>query len=295
MENSPQEPLLADCSPLAPLGRTDIALGIAMTTKIAIAGAAGRMGQQILQDAILREAEVAVTGALVEVELEEGLINHLFVHLDKSGATITTNPNAAFAGADVVIDFTLPAATADIMAAAKAAGAAYVLGTTGHSAEQRAAIEAAAQDMPILWAANFSLGVNVLLGLVEKADKALDGFDLDILELHHNQKVDAPSGTALALGRAAAAGRGAQLDQVATYAREGETGARPEGEIGFATLRGGDNPGEHTVMLVGEGERIELSHRALDRSIFAKGAVTAACWLKGQPAGLYGMSDVLGL
>lgn len=249
-----------------------------MTIKIAIAGASGRMGQQLL----------AATAAKTEAELS-GAFDRA------AGEGISSDMAAAFGGADVVIDFTLPAATGDIMAAAKAAGAAYVLGTTGHSPEQRSAIEAAVQDMPILWAANFSLGVNVLLGLVEKAAKALEGFDLDILELHHNQKVDAPSGTALALGRAAAAGRKVDLDQVATYAQEGETGARPQGEIGFATLRGGDNPGEHTVMLVGEGERLELSHRALDRSIFAKGAVTAACWLKGKPAGLYGMSDVLGL
>ena len=205
----------------------------------------------------------------------------------------------AFAGADVVIDFTLPAATREVMAAAKAAGAAYVLGTTGHEAAQRQAIEAAAHSMPILWAANFSLGVNVLLGLVQQAARALPAplFDLDILELHHGRKIDAPSGTALALGRAAAAGRGITLEEVATYARAGETGARPEGEIGFATLRGGNNPGEHSVLLLGEGERIELSHRALDRSIFAKGAVTAALWLhehrRGQP-GLYGMADVLG-
>ena len=251
-----------------------------MTVKIAIAGAAGRMGQQLM--AATQDREGAELSGAFDRTPGEGLVDDMAV---------------AFAGADVVIDFTLPLATAEISAAAKAAGAAYVLGTTGHDAAQRAEIEAAAQDMPILWAANFSLGVNVLLGLVEKAAKALpaDLFDLDILELHHNKKVDAPSGTALALGKAAAAGRGADLDQIATYVREGETGARPVGEIGFATLRGGDNPGEHTVMLVGAGERIELTHRALDRSIFAKGAVTAAIWLKGKGPGLYSMSDVLGL
>ena len=249
-----------------------------MTTKIAIAGAAGRMGQQIL----------AATEAKAEAELS-GAFDR------RAGAGILADPGEAFAGAHVVIDFTLPAATADILAATRAAGAAYVLGTTGHTPEQRAAIEAAAQDMAILWAANFSLGVNVLIGLVERASKALEGFDLEILELHHNQKVDAPSGTALALGRAAAAQRQISLDQVASYARVGEIAVRPKGEIGFATLRGGDNPGEHTVLLVGEGERLELTHRALDRSIFAKGAVTAACWLKGKPAGLYSLSDVLGL
>ena len=252
-----------------------------MTVKIAIAGAAGRMGQQL----------IAATQARAAAQLSGTF--------DRSG-DYETDMAAAFSGADVVIDFTLPAATSDIMAAARTAGAAYVLGTTGHDPDQRQGIERAAQTMPILWAANFSLGVNVLLGLVAQAAKALpaDSFDLDILELHHNRKVDAPSGTALALGHAATKGRSQSLDQVATYARQGETGARAVGEIGFATLRGGDNPGEHTVMLVGEGERIELSHRALDRSIFAKGAITAAIWLhenrKDQP-GLYSMSDVLGL
>ena len=251
-----------------------------MTTKIAIAGAKGRMGQQLMAATKAHEGAV-LSGGFDRVPDD----------------FVSDKMDAAFAGADVIIDFTLPAATADIMAAAKSAGAAYVLGTTGHTPEQKAAIEAMAQDMPVLWAANFSLGVNLLLSLVEQAAASLpaDAFDLDIWEMHHNQKVDAPSGTALALGRAAAAGRGVTLDQVQQLSREGDTGARPEGEIGFATTRGGDNPGEHTVYLVGQGERLELTHRAMDRSIFAKGAVTAACWLKGKPAGLYGMKDVLGL
>ena len=247
-----------------------------MTVKIAIAGAAGRMGQELIAEINRRE------GAIVSGTFDRASDADLDV-------------NQAFSGADVVIDFTLPAATSHISAAAQAAGAAYVLGTTGHSVDQQAAIRATADHMAVLWAANFSLGVNVLLGLVERAAQALpaDHFDLDIMEMHHSRKVDAPSGTALALGQAAAAGRGQRLDQVARYTREGGIGARPRGEIGFATLRGGDNPGEHTVLLLGEGERIELSHRALDRSIFAKGAVTAALWLKGRPPGLYSMADVL--
>lgn len=251
-----------------------------MTIKIAIAGAAGRMGQQLLAQ-VAANPKADLSGAFDRV----------------ASAGIQDSMSAAFAGADVVIDFTLPAATLDIMQAAKDAGAAYLLGTTGHDAAQLAAIDAMTGQMPILRAANYSLGVNVLLGLVKQAAAALpaDAFDLDIVELHHNQKIDAPSGTALALGQAAAMGRDIQLEKVATYAREGETGKRPQGEIGFATLRGGDNPGEHTVLLVGAGERIELTHRAMDRSIFAKGAVSAACWLAGKPAGLYGMSDVLGL
>ena len=251
-----------------------------MTVKIAIAGAAGRMGQQLVAQ-VAANPKAELSGAFDRTE----------------GPGISADMAAAFAGADVVIDFTLPLATLDIMSAAKQAGAAYLMGTTGHDAAQKQAIQALGADMPVFTAANYSLGVNVLLGLVQQAAAALpaDAFDLDILELHHNQKIDAPSGTALALGQAAAAGREQALDEVATYAREGETGKRPMGEIGFATLRGGDNPGEHTVMLVGAGERIELTHRAMDRSIFAKGAVTAACWLAGKPAGLYGMSDVLGL
>ena len=251
-----------------------------MTIKIAIAGAAGRMGQQL----------IAATKADDRAELR-GAFDR------KADDFIDDSMTRAFQGAHVVIDFTLPTATAPILQAVKSAGAAYVLGTTGHDADQSAAIEAAAKDMPILWAANFSLGVNLLLSLVQKAAAALpaETFDLDIWELHHGKKVDAPSGTALALGRAAAAGRNIDLSPIQRLSREGDMGARMRGEIGFAATRGGDNPGEHTVYLLGEGERLELTHRALDRSIFAKGAVSAACWLKGKPVGLYGMSDVLGL
>ncbi len=250
-----------------------------MNSKIAVAGATGRMGQQVIA-AIEADPQALFHGGL--------------------GRSGESNQDLAglVDGADVVIDFTLPAATSQIMEVTLAAGAAYVLGTTGHVPAQLVAIAAAAKRMPILHAANFSLGVNVLLGLVNQTAKALPQFDLEILELHHNQKIDAPSGTALALGQAAAAGRGVELRDQATYAREGQTGARTRGEIGFATLRGGDNPGEHTVMLIGAGERLELRHQVLDRLIFAKGAVTAAIWLhqtcRGQP-GLYTMAHVLGL
>lgn len=246
-----------------------------MSVKIAIAGAAGRMGQQL----------IAAT------EANAGAIFH--AGFDLTGG-FEASLDSAFKGADVVIDFTLPDATGNIMAAAREAGASYVLGTTGHSDAQLKLIKSESIKLPILQAANYSLGVNVLMGLVNQAAKALSKFDIEILELHHSKKIDAPSGTALALGHSAALARGAQLNQMATYSRVGEPGARPEGEIGFATLRGGDNPGEHTVMFVGDGERVELTHRALDRSIFAKGAVAAAVWMKGKKPGLYGMEDILG-
>jgi 4-hydroxy-tetrahydrodipicolinate reductase len=172
-----------------------------------------------------------------------------------------------------------------------------VIGTTGLSAEQEQALRAAASSTAIMRAANMSLGVNLLLGLTEQVARALgaDAFDIEILEMHHKHKVDAPSGTALALGQAAARGRGVDLGEMADRARDGMTGARRTGAIGFAALRGGDVVGDHVVIFAGAGERVELAHRATDRGIYARGAVTAARWLHGRPAGLYRMADVLGL
>src|SRR5204862_7942658 len=166
----------------------------------------------------------------------------------------------------------------------------------GVDPEQAAAIHEAAKEVPILWAANMSLGVNILLALVEKTAAMLDpSYDIEVLEMHHRHKIDAPSGTALALGRAAAAGRQVKLEEVWRRSRDGHTGARPAGEIGFATLRGGEEVGVHTVMFAAAGERLELNHRAFSRQTYASGAVRGALWLQGRTAGLYGMKDVLGL
>jgi 4-hydroxy-tetrahydrodipicolinate reductase len=196
----------------------------------------------------------------------------------------------------VVIDFTVPAATVAHAEIAAGAGAAMVIGTTGLSPEQAGRIQAAAQRVPIMWAANMSLGVNILLALVERTAALLDAdYDIDVLEMHHRHKIDAPSGTALALGHAAAAGRKVGLEKVWRKTRDGHTGARPAGEIGFAALRGGDEVGFHTVMYAGIGERLELTHRAFSREIYANGAMKAARWVLTQKPGLYSMKDVLGL
>jgi 4-hydroxy-tetrahydrodipicolinate reductase len=203
----------------------------------------------------------------------------------------------ALAAADVVIDFTLPAASVALAAAcAERGGPALVIGATGFEPSQLAAIEAASAKVAIVRAANFSLGVNMLLGLVEQAARALgpDTYDIEIFEAHHRRKVDAPSGTALMLGEAAAKGRGVELGKVARRARDGITGPRATGEIGFAVQRGGDIIGEHSVTFAAEDEILTLSHSARDRSLFARGAVAAARWVAGRPPGLYDMQDVLG-
>jgi 4-hydroxy-tetrahydrodipicolinate reductase len=212
------------------------------------------------------------------------------------GVKATDDMHALFAAVDVVIDFTAPSATATHAKIAGGARKAMVIGTTGLDAFETRAIEEAAQMVPIMWAPNMSIGVNVLMTMVERAAKILDpSYDIEIVEMHHRHKVDAPSGTALGLGRAAAAGRGVKLDDVWRKTRDGQVGARPKGEIGFATLRGGDVVGDHTVVFAADGERVEFGHKASSRQVFAKGAVRAAAWVAGKPAGLYSMRDVLGL
>jgi 4-hydroxy-tetrahydrodipicolinate reductase len=212
------------------------------------------------------------------------------------GVTLTDRPAEMFAAVDAVIDFTAPAATAAHAALAAEAGCAFVAGTTGLEDEHRAALRAAAKRVPVVWAPNMAAGVNLLFALTERVAQALGPeFDIEIVETHHRHKVDAPSGTALALGEAAAAGRGVALRDVRESGRDGITGARARGAIGFASLRGGDVVGDHTVVFAGAGERIELTHRAASREIFANGAVRAALWTAGRAPGLYGMKDVLGL
>ncbi len=209
---------------------------------------------------------------------------------------IVADAAAAIAAANVLIEFTVPAATVAHASVCADKGVSMVIGTTGLDPEQTRAIHEAAKKVPILWAANMSLGVNILLALVEKTASMLDPvYDIEIVEMHHRHKIDAPSGTALALGKAAAAGRKVELEKVWRKSRDGHTGARPAGEIGFATLRGGEEVGVHTVMFAAAGERLELNHRSFSRETYASGAVRAALWLKGRKPGLYGMKDVLGL
>jgi 4-hydroxy-tetrahydrodipicolinate reductase len=207
------------------------------------------------------------------------------------------DPAALFGASDVVIDFSTPEAAVVSARLAAQHKKPLLLGTTGLNEEQGAAVRDAAKTVPIVWPPNTSLGVTLLTALIEEAARRLGpDWDIEIVEMHHKHKVDAPSGTALALGRAAATGRGVDLAKVSARGRDGITGARKEGAIGFAALRGGDVAGDHTVIFAGEGERLEFTHRAASRGIFAKGAIRAALWLgQGRKPGLYGMKDVLGL
>jgi 4-hydroxy-tetrahydrodipicolinate reductase len=212
------------------------------------------------------------------------------------GVVVTNEPGRALEGAAVAIDFTLPVPSLDHARRCGAAGIPLVIGTTGHDADGRALLESLAHAIPIVIAPNMSLGVNLLLKLAELAARSLGpGYDAEIIEAHHRHKVDAPSGTALALGRAVAQGRGATLEQLAMHDRYGATGPRPEGAIGFAVIRAGDIVGDHRLVFAGPSERVELVHHAEDRSAFARGALAAARWVIGRSPGLYSMQDVLGL
>lgn len=244
-----------------------------MTTRIGIAGITGRMGRLLAE-------EVPKAGA----NLAGGI---------GSGGDIA----ALAAQSDVVIDFTRAATSTAHATALSRAGCAWVLGTSGLSAEDEAAVAAAARTIPVVYAANFATGVVVALAIAERLAAALpaETWDAEIVEMHHRQKVDAPSGTAIALGRAVAAGRGVALEDVTEAGRDGHTGPRRTGAIGFASLRGGQVVGEHTLLFASADEHIALSHRAFDRRAFATGAVRAALWAAGRAPGLYGMRDVLGL
>ncbi|MBM3644373.1 MAG: 4-hydroxy-tetrahydrodipicolinate reductase [Alphaproteobacteria bacterium] len=264
--------------------------------KIAVVGAGGRMGRMLVRELGRRAGAELAAACEGPGSSWAGRDSGELAGLEPNGVKIGTDAGAAIGAADALIDFTVPAATAAHAALAAERGRAMVIGTTGLDAAQTAAVHAAAKRVPVLWAANMALGVNVLLALVEKTAAMLAAdYDIEVLEMHHRHKIDAPSGTALALGRAAAAGRGVALEKVWRKTRDGHTGARPSGEIGFATLRGGEEVGVHTVMFAAAGERLELGHRSFSRETYAAGAVTAALWLRGKPAGLYGMKDVLGL
>jgi len=264
---------------------------------LVVVGAAGRMGQTLIR------AIHSIPGAKVAAAVERkgsadiGRDAGELAGLGKIGVAITDDPLPAFAKADGVLDFTAPAATIEFAGYAAQARIVHVIGTTGCSAEDDAKIAAAARHATIVKSGNMSLGVNLLAVLVEQAAKALgpDDFDIEVLEMHHKHKVDAPSGTALLLGNAAAAGRAVALAENSVRVRDGHTGAREAGTIGFATLRGGSVVGDHSVILAGTGERVTLSHHAEDRAIFARGAVKAALWARGKKPGLYSMRDVLGL
>lgn len=264
--------------------------------RIGIVGCAGRMGRMLVQEVAAAEGVSLAGGVDRPGSDAAGRDLGTLVGIEAAGVTVGTDTRALFAASDVVIDFTIPAATVAHAALAGETGTALVVGTTGLSAADRHQIEAAAAHAPIVLAANMSLGVTLLSALVEQVARSLDDdFDIEIVEMHHRNKVDAPSGTALALGQAAARGRGVDLDTVAQRARDGITGARRRGDIGFAVLRGGDVVGDHTVVFAALGERVELTHKASNRQVFARGAVRAARWVAGRPAGLYSIRDVLGL
>ncbi len=265
--------------------------------KIGVLGCAGRMGRAIIGE-ILRTDGCALAGG-TERQGHEAIGQDLgaLAGVEDVGLEVRDDAEGLIAESDAVIEFSIPEATLRHAAHARQHGTAHVIGTTGFDREAEHLLEEIALGTPIVWAANMSLGVNLLCGLAEQVARSLgpDAFDIEIVELHHRQKIDAPSGTALALGEAAAKGRGVALEDVADRGRDGITGSRSNGAIGFAALRGGDVVGDHSVIFAGIGERIELTHKASDRGIYARGAVHAARWLEGRPAGLYSMADVLGL
>jgi len=264
--------------------------------RVAVAGAGGRMGAANIR------AIAATPGLKLAAAFDRpgspaiGKDAAALAGLDAAGVLITDDIDAALALADAVIDFTAPAASVALAEKTAARGLVHIIGTTGCTAEDDAAIRAAAlAGGRIVKAGNFSLGLNILASLVKQAAAKLAEYDIEIVEMHHNRKIDAPSGTALMLGEAAAAGRNISLADHAVRVRDGITGPRVPGTIGFATLRGGTVIGDHTVILAGPSERLDLGHVAQDRSLFANGAMKALLWAAGKPAGFYTMNDVLGL
>ena len=262
--------------------------------RLIVAGAGGRMGRTLVK-AIAETKGLALVGA-VEGEGSPlmGQDAGVLAGLPANGIKLTADAMALLANADGIIDFTIPKASTAF--AALTAGKVHIVGTTGHSAEEEAKIRESAKSAVIVKSGNMSLGVNLLAALTKRVAKTLDdSFDIEIFEMHHNKKIDAPSGTALLFGEAAAAGRKISLKDRAARGRDGHTGARKPGDIGFASLRGGSVAGEHQVIFAGPAERIELHHKAEDRMIFARGALKAAVWARGRDPGLYSMLDVLGL
>ncbi len=264
--------------------------------KIGVIGCAGRMGRAVIAEALSHDAYTLVSGLERDDAPCIGKDLALLVGAEPIGVTATNDTQAVISAADAIIDFTIPEVTLACAPLAAEHNTVHVIGTTGFSDEQLDELAVYAKKTPIVMAPNMSMGVNLLVSLVEKVAGILDDdFDIEVVEMHHRHKIDAPSGTALALGKAAAAGRDVALDAVEQRTRDGRIGERKRGEIGFATLRGGDVVGDHTVMFAGDGERIELTHKASSRQIYAKGALRAALWAKECDPGIYSMQDVLGI
>ena len=263
--------------------------------RIAVVGAAGRMGKTLIEaigqaDARLTAAVDRPDSSLIGADAGE------LAALGKLGVALSGDLATVLEQFDVLIDFTHPSVTLRNLALCRQAGKAMIIGTTGFSAEEKQLLAEAGKEIPIVFAANFSVGVNLCLKLLDTAARVLgDEVDIEIIEAHHRHKVDAPSGTALRMGEVVAQALGRDLAEVAVYGREGQTGARERQTIGFATVRAGDVVGDHTVLFAGDGERVEITHKASSRMTFAKGAVRAALWLEGRKAGLYDMQDVLDL
>ncbi len=265
---------------------------------VAVAGAGGRMGRMLI-DAVLASTDCTLTGAL-DVPGSPALGTDAGAHAGRhTGVAVSADLGAGLAGAGVLIDFTRPEGTLAHLAACRERGVRAVIGTTGFTPAQKAEIEAHARQVATVFAANMSVGVNVMLRLLRQAALALgEGYDIEVLEAHHRHKVDAPSGTALAMGEVLAQARGTTLARDGVFSRRGHTGERLRSSIGFATVRGGDIVGEHTVLFCGEGERIEITHKSASRANYADGSLRAARFLAALPAGqagLFGMDDVLGL
>jgi len=256
--------------------------------KIGITGCLGRVGAILIEEIL--------SGAHEGIELTGGtVLTNDLNKMKNADFFITGNADELFEKSDAIIDFTLPQATREHIALAAEHQTTHVIATTGLTDEDEEQIRAASEKTRMVYSANYSIAVNMLEALTEKTAAALPNYDIEIVEGHHKYKIDAPSGTAIMLGRAAAKARGVNFNDKAVLSREGETGARTEGEIGFSTIRGGDMVGEHTVYFIGDGERLELKQQATNRSLYAKGAIRAARWAHGKENGLYTMRDVLGI
>jgi 4-hydroxy-tetrahydrodipicolinate reductase len=262
---------------------------------LAVTGASGRMGRMLIE-AILGSGDCRLSGAL-DLAGSHAIGQDAGAFLGRTtGVTITADLAAGLAGADVLVDFTRPEGTLAHLQVCRALGVAIVIGTTGFSEAQKAEVRAHADQLPLVMAPNMSVGVNVMLKLLDLAARSLaTGYDIEVIEAHHRHKIDAPSGTALAMGETLAQALGRDLRDCGVFAREGVTGERDPSSIGFATVRGGDIVGDHTVLFAGTGERIEITHRATSRANYAQGSLRAARFLAGRPPGLYDMHDVLGL
>lgn len=263
---------------------------------IAIAGAAGRMGRQLVKATCLNQKASLGTGSVRSDSTLLGADIGELASQGKLNVTLVDDLAKAIDSFDVIIDFTSPQHTLNNIELCRLHGKKIIIGTTGFSEAERAAIDIASKDVAMVMAPNFSVGVNLVFKLLEKAAKVMgEDSDIEIIEAHHRHKVDAPSGTAIGMGEAIASAMGNDLSDVAVYAREGITGERSRDEIGFATVRAGDIVGEHTAMFADIGERVEITHKATDRMTFANGAVKAAIWLSGKESGFYTMTDVLSL